>query len=95
MLFTLFICEPGQFIKVFCEENLTKELKQKKKKKKQRTKTRNKNKTKNKEQNKNKKTNKQKHKQKTKTKTKSRLTCLHISKCYTSQPGQIQVQIGN
>ena len=48
MLFTLFICEPGQFIKVFCEENLTKELKQKKKKQKQRTKT------KNKEQNKNK-----------------------------------------
>ena len=48
MLFTLSICEPGQFIKVFCEENLTKELKQKKKKQKQRTKTKNKEKNKNK-----------------------------------------------
>ena len=46
MLFTLFICEPGQFIKVFCEENLTKELKQKKKEQKQNKKQRTKQKQK-------------------------------------------------
>jgi hypothetical protein len=55
MLFTLFIYEPRQFIKLFCKEKLNKEPKQN---------------------------------------TKSQLNCLHVSKFYTSQSGQIQIQTG-